>query len=109
MIRPVEAPEALIGSWEAAELAGITYRELDHWCRLGAIAPEIEAGGSGRPRGWTRPQVEALCELARVRRQLHDAGCMLSTDAIGDIWDRLASGQAWGVVAIAVPPAVPAS
>jgi hypothetical protein len=98
--------ERLISSWRAADAAGITYRELDHWCRVGAIAPEVEAGGSGRARGWTVEQVEALCELARVRRQLQDAGLQVTMDGVRAIWDRLVDGQAWGVVAIAVP-AVP--
>lgn len=35
---------------EAARLAGITYRQLDHAIRIGCLVPEVEAAGSGTRR-----------------------------------------------------------
>lgn len=35
---------------EAADLAGITFRQLDYWVRTGAVVPTVEAHGSGSRR-----------------------------------------------------------
>lgn len=48
-------------STEACEIAGITYRQLDYWARLGVITPSIEpAAGSGSSRRYSFDDVVAL-------------------------------------------------
>ena len=53
-------------SADACALAGINYRQLDYWCRVGTIAPAVPASGSGSKRGWTVQQILVLAVLARV-------------------------------------------
>ena len=48
---------------------GVTYRQLDHWCRLGYLHPEF-SGGSGRNREWPAAELE----VARRMGQLTAAG-----------------------------------
>lgn len=55
--------DRLLSSPEVCELSGLTYRQLDHWCRRGLIAPEVAADGSGTHRRW-HPRV--LIEIARL-------------------------------------------
>lgn len=49
-------------SREVCEQTGVTYRQLDYWCRRGLVRPTVEASGQGSRRGWARADVE------RVRR-----------------------------------------
>ncbi len=58
----------LHSSKEAARLAGISYRQLDHWTRLGVVKPEQEASGSGTARRWSGRQVVELRVIAGLRK-----------------------------------------
>lgn len=59
---------------EAVALAGISYRQLDYWCRTGLVEPSVRpAHGSGTQRLYSRADV---VKLALVRRLL-DAGMSL--------------------------------
>lgn len=54
-------------SRHVADLAGITYRQLDHWTRLGLVRPSIDAvTGSGHHRRWSSHDVAVLRVLATV-------------------------------------------
>ncbi len=58
----------------AAEIVGITYRQLDYWTRTGLIVPSVEtAKGSGTRRAYA---YKDLLEL-RVIKNLLDAGIKL--------------------------------
>jgi DNA-binding transcriptional MerR regulator len=46
-----------VRSHEVAELAGISFRQLDHWIRQGWIRTETASGGSGSQRSFS--QLEA--------------------------------------------------
>ncbi|AXV09982.1 hypothetical protein DVS28_b0212 (plasmid) [Euzebya pacifica] len=113
----------------AAKLAGITYRQLDHWTTRGVVVPSVQdAVGSGSQRLYG---FEDIVRLRMVKR-LRDAGVSLQKitkvlDALADrgqtlddvtllndgtdlyvcteqqeVFDVLMSGQ--GVFAIALTP-----
>jgi len=48
---------------------GITYRQCDHWVRLGLLKP-LHIGGSGTSREWTRAEIG----VARLMGRLVKAG-----------------------------------
>lgn len=52
--------ERLKTSQEAATLAGVTYRQLDYWTRIGLVAPAQTARGSGTARRWSPEDILAL-------------------------------------------------
>ena len=64
-----------ISAPDAAQLAGITYRQLDYWARRGWIAPSIEAG-TGRPgrRLYSSLDVVRLAALGHLGRSGADVG-----------------------------------
>ena len=58
----------------AAEIVGITYRQLDYWARTGLVVPEIRsAGGSGTQRLYSFRDILML----KVVKRLLDAGISL--------------------------------
>jgi len=68
-----ETPEGYSGK-RAAEIAGITYRQLDYWARTGLVGPTLaRASGSGSRR---RYSYRDLLELRAVKSLL-DAGIRL--------------------------------
>lgn len=70
-IHPERQAAAGIGSLDACGKAGISYRQLDHWTRCGLIHPIGEAlPGTGYERRYSDAEVE----VARVAKQLIDAG-----------------------------------
>lgn len=88
----------LVGSTQVVVLAGITYRELDYWIRSGAIEPEVDAEGSGRPRYFTVEQAEWVCRIGAVRALAEEHGVMFGVDAIGAMWKALTAGGTWRLV-----------
>jgi MerR HTH family regulatory protein len=61
------ATEATFPSEETARLAGISYRQLDYWCREGALGPELQRPlGSGRRRRFTAQDLTALRAVRRA-------------------------------------------
>lgn len=68
----------------AAEIVGITYRQLDYWARTDLIRPSLaDAAGSGSRR---RYSYKDLLELKVIKRLL-DAGIRL--ESIRDAFDYL--------------------
>lgn len=51
---------------EAADLAAITYRQLDYWCRIGAAPVQADARGSGSRRRFSLQDVCVIAVLAQV-------------------------------------------
>ena len=49
----------------AAETAGITYKQLDHWTRLGHLHP-VGGSGTGNSRAWTDDEVEIARRMGRL-------------------------------------------
>lgn len=85
------AYQRMFSSADACRLAGISYRQLDYWCRIGTVTSAVRASGSGSRRGWSAQQVAVLAVLARVGshlpiRQLDELAALLLD------WDV----NAWG-------------
>lgn len=52
---------------EVADAAGVSYRQLDYWCRLGLVRPSIaEARGSGSRRAFTSHDLAIVRVLGAV-------------------------------------------
>lgn len=63
------------GSMSAVRIAGITYRQLDHWASQGLVRPSlIEAAGSGSRRLYSYNDLVTL----RAIKRLLDAGLRLA-------------------------------
>ena len=73
-------------SQEACRLAGISYRQLDHWVRRGIIRPTQSGRGSGSARRWSAPEVAHL----RVVGELRKAGIPLERIRRAVSWLRKA-------------------
>jgi DNA-binding transcriptional MerR regulator len=60
----------VMSSTQVCAAAGVTYRQLDYWCRAGLVAPSIsDAAGQGTRRGWSPADVAAVRRLAVLSRQ----------------------------------------
>jgi DNA-binding transcriptional MerR regulator len=69
---------------KAAEIVGISYRQLDYWARTDLIKPSVsEAAGSGSRRAYS---YKDLLEL-KIIKTLLDAG--LKLEAVRDVFDYL--------------------
>jgi DNA-binding transcriptional MerR regulator len=69
---------------KAAEIVGITYRQLDYWARTGLVTPSLAAAkGSGTRRSYS---YRDLLEL-KVIKQLLDAG--LKLESVREVFDYL--------------------
>lgn len=65
---------------QAAELAGVSYRQLDYWVRVGLIDVSQQAQGSGTRRGFDDRDLADLrlaSLLMRVRQDTDWAGLVL--------------------------------
>ncbi len=61
----------------AAELAGITYRQLDYWARQGWLQPTVVRGrGRAGRREYTAADVVRLAALAHLGRNKADVGTL---------------------------------
>lgn len=48
---------------------GISYRQLDHWTRLGYLHPVLRRGpGIGRPREWPEYELATAAAMGRLVR-----------------------------------------
>lgn len=61
-----------ITSREVCERVGVTYRQLDYWCRVGLVAPTQPAHGQGSRRLFGPADVERVRRVAAIaaRRRL---------------------------------------
>ncbi len=88
-----------LSSTEACEAAGITYRQLDYWCRKRVIFPARRAHGSGTRRAWTPESVEALRVLGLVASTFGTAsefgghGAHLSSEVLAQVYDAAMMGE----------------
>jgi len=70
---------------EAAAAAGVTYRMLDYWLRVGVVRPQTEPQpGSGHPRRFTADEVQALIEVVTIYRS---ARAILRDMNNGVLWE----------------------
>lgn len=61
-----------LSSHEVIALAGISYRQLDYWTRVGYIDVPVVAPGQGTQRRWTAPEAAQVLVLARVASLTRD-------------------------------------
>jgi len=73
---PVESPRSDFSGRSAAEIVGISYRQLDYWARTDLVRPSVtDAAGSGSRR---RYSYSDLLEL-KVIKALLDSGIRLES------------------------------
>ena len=71
---------------KAAQVVGITYRQLDYWARTGLVRPSLaDASGSGSRRSYS---YRDLLEL-KVIKNLLDAGIRL--ESVREVFEYLRS------------------
>lgn len=84
-------PEGVYNSQMVIEQTGISYRQLDYWCRQGWLTPSVLDGhGSGNRRLFSADDVKTtrgLAEAAEIVAWVND----------GSIWERVRNGQVWKV------------
>lgn len=80
-------------------LAGITYRQLDYWCRVGLLYPKRPARGSGSRRAFDRRGIQIAWALGQLTtldvgggRGLPDLSVLLASGA-WDGWLVITPGQ----------------
>ncbi len=94
----------VISAAEAAELALITYRQLDHWARKEWVTPSVQsASGRGGRRLYSVDDVlrlAALRHFAKSGWQVNELGEQLAASELGTArW--LVAGTECGLVAVA--------
>jgi DNA-binding transcriptional MerR regulator len=68
---------ATYSSAEVCRQTGLTYRQLDYWCRHGWLKPESYSRGNAKPGngpGWDRRWTQAELNAARMMARLVDLG-----------------------------------
>lgn len=77
-----------ITATQAAALAGITYRQLDHWARQGWVTPSVQgATGRGGRRLYSTDDVLRLAALRHLGKSgwpVADVGEQLATISVAD-------------------------
>lgn len=89
-------------SQEVCLLAGLTYRQLDHWCRKGAITPSVDTGqGMGTARRWSISDADALGAIVQVARDLASlqSKARMPIELVERIWEAWhAAGESRDIV-----------
>lgn len=60
-------------STEAEGIVGVSYRQIDHWVRLGLVAPIEPGDGSGSHREFSRDDLRGLTVVAAFMGVLRDS------------------------------------
>lgn len=55
-----------MNSTQVTAFAEITYRQLDHWARLGLLGAQVQSPGSGVSRDWTWEQARKAKTMGRL-------------------------------------------
>jgi DNA-binding transcriptional MerR regulator len=58
--------EHTFSSVEVCKAAGVTYRQLDYWNRIGLVEPHVPAEGSGSHRRYTLEDLSHVVACARL-------------------------------------------
>lgn len=73
-------PEGQYSSTRACAMAGISYRQLDYWCRNGTLAPKLP--GSGQSRSWTFEEIVVMSRLGSYSDLYHGGGLPANVNVI---------------------------
>lgn len=95
-------PHVLYLAREVTDLAGITYRQLDHWERCGAIWLEHPADGSGSRRQFTPTEMHDLVVVGRVVNKARAHGLRIGLNTIEQMWAALKKGEDWAFVGLSI-------
>jgi Na+(H+)/acetate symporter ActP len=90
--------DVLAGSLSSAQVcarAGVTYRQLDHWSRLGLVRPTVDSSGSGTQRQWDATSVAVVAVAGRLARLGAPAHVRARA---GAAVAEMATAQGWMVV-----------
>lgn len=49
---------------EPLKAIGLTYRQVDYWCRRGYLRPSGDGDGSGNPRWWSPDEIAVALRMA---------------------------------------------
>lgn len=74
----VSTLNAWYSSYQACDMAGVSYRQLDYWARTGAIRPAVGATGSGTQRRWSAADITVLRCLGRLAALGCESNCFVS-------------------------------
>lgn len=86
-----------LSSAEVCDYAGISFRQLDYWIRVGAITPNRQANGSGTQRRFTRSQARAI----RLAATLRTLGAPIATiGAIAGRWSDMPDHEWAGMLIV---------
>ena len=76
-------------SAQVCELAGISYRQLDYWCRTGMVHPSVqECHGSGTRRRCSAADVMAIKRI-RIASELMGGTLQDAIDRLDDLLEEL--------------------
>jgi transposase-like protein len=67
---------------DVPRLLGVSYRQLDYWCRRGYLRP-ITPGGSGNPRRWPEAELEVARRMATLVRSGYQAAAAAQLARLG--------------------------
>lgn len=89
-----------ISTMQMCELAGVSYRQLDYWMRVGALVPSLqESSGSGTRRVFAPSDVLLVRVMAHVVRFTDDT--MLAGEVVGVVAEeRALHGDVFGWVLV---------
>lgn len=74
---------------DVVEIAGITYRQLDHWCTTGHLTPFKNAGGSGDTRRFLFSDVVVAATIGYWQRTFRSVPLKLPDGFEGMVRGRL--------------------
>lgn len=97
-----------MSSTDLAQIAGITYRQLDLWTKAGILTPVVPSDGPGNYRGWTVHHARVACALGRLalgRAQYDALGSLArALDATPALFgERVLVSPAGRVVVVGLP------
>jgi MerR HTH family regulatory protein len=81
---------AELTSMDVIDGTGLTYRQLSHWVRHGAVWPTRQGHGTGNHHRWSDDDRHRLRAIARVLDDLSNLGLNLPSHAfVRRLWQAL--------------------
>ena len=65
LIDSLATQDGLYSSEAVCRIVGVSYRQLDHWCRIGVVCPTTEAHGQGTQRRWSLSDILSVLDRAQ--------------------------------------------
>ena len=91
------ADPPVLSAHDVCRYAGISYRQLDYWIRVGAITPTQRAHGSGTQRRFTQGEARAI----RLAATLRTLGAPIATiGAVAGRWADMPEHEWAGMLVV---------